>query len=296
MPDLPMRGARIAVPASIANLGPGLDTLAVAVRLFLKLRVRKSAQPGANQLHFHFRGLELRGENLIERAFRHLAGTRRFASVDIEVESEIPLCSGLGSSAAAIAAGFRLYELIFGAQSIDKLLNAGRDIEGHPENVAAALLGGLVVCCQRADRSVIALSAPWPSALKIIVATPEVQLETRRSRAILPKSVPLSAAIANVQHVALLLEALRTRHYPAVTEALHDELHQPVRCAIVPALEHCLGLRHPGLVGVCLSGSGPSIAALAQSNLPQISAKLISAFRKAGVRAITRTLSVYRAK
>src|ERR1019366_6939445 len=150
-PDLRARGARISVPASIANLGPGLDTLALAVPLFLPLPVRKSWQPGAGRLHFHFRNIELQGENLIERAFRHLAARRRFPSVDVEVETEIPLCSGLGSSAAAVAAGFRLFESLFGPQPIEGLLKAGCAIEGHPENVAAALLGGPVTCCPRDD-------------------------------------------------------------------------------------------------------------------------------------------------
>jgi homoserine kinase len=294
--SLPARGARISVPASIANLGPGLDTLALAVRLFLHLHVRKSRQPGAGGLHFHFRNIELQGENLIERAFHHLAARRRLPSVDIEVETEIPLCAGLGSSAAAVAAGFRLFETLFGPQPIDKLLAAGCAIEGHPENVAAALLGGLVVCCQRNDGSVIALPASWPRSLRIIVATPEVQLETRRSRAILPRTVPLSAAVANVQRVAVMLEGLRSRNYTVLSEALRDQLHQSSRCAIVPALDRLLELHHPGLIGVCLSGSGPSVAAVAQSHLREISALLTGTFRKAGVRAVTRTLSVYESR
>jgi homoserine kinase len=286
----------ICVPASIANLGPGLDTLAVAVRLFLRLRVRKSSQPGTGQLHFHFRNFELKGENLIERAFFHLAGRRRFPSVDVDVETKIPLCSGLGSSAAAVAAGFRLFETLFVPQPIEKLLEAGCAIEGHPENLAAALLGGLVVCCQRGDGSVLALPATWPPSLQIVVATPDAFLETRRSRAVLPRTVPLASAVNNIQRVSLLLEGLRTRNYDAVAEGLRDRLHQPSRCAIVPALERCLDLRHRGLVGVCLSGSGPSVAALARSQVTEVAALLRGAFRKEGMRAVTRTLRVWEAK
>jgi homoserine kinase len=147
--------AAIRVPASIANLGPGLDTLALAVSLYLRVRVRRTE--GANSLQFRFVNLELRGENLIERGFRRLAGEREFPSLHIDVETEIPLRSGLGSSSAAVAAGFRVFEAVFGPLPMEDLLAAGCELEGHPENVAAALLGGLVACCQRADGSVIAL-------------------------------------------------------------------------------------------------------------------------------------------
>src|SRR5580698_4499740 len=187
------RPVTITVPASIANLGPGLDTLALAVTLFLRVRVRRAE--GANSLRFHFGELELAGENLIEHGFRRLAGDREFPSLDIDVETDIPLRSGLGSSSAALAAGFRIYEAVFGAVPMSDLLAAGCAMEGHPENVAAALLGGLVVCCQRPDGSVIALPAAWPRALRIVVATPETQLETRRSRQVLPASVPLASAV-----------------------------------------------------------------------------------------------------
>ena len=287
-----MQAVTISVPASIANLGPGLDTLALAVSLHLRLRVLPA--DGTNTLTFHFANMELQGENLIERAFRTLAAGRDFPSVAVEVETEIPMRSGLGSSAAAVAAGFRLFETVFGPQPMDSLLAAGCQLEGHPENVAAALLGGLVVCCQKDDGSVIALSGAWPPALRIIVATPEVQLETRRSRAVLPPTVPLASAVRNLQRAAVLVEALRARNYPAVSEGLRDCLHQPNRCAIVPALEQLLAVRHPDLVGVCLSGSGPSVAAFALRNPKQIAGLMAAAFRQVGVKCETRILQAYR--
>jgi homoserine kinase len=279
----------ISVPASIANLGPGLDTLALAVSLYLRVRVRRAE--GTNRLQFRFVNLELQGENLIERGFLRLAGDREFPSLDIEVETDIPLRSGLGSSAAAMAAGFRIYEAVFGPQPEQLLLAAGCELEGHPENVAAALLGGLVACCQRADGSVIALRSKWPRALRIVVATPESQLETRRSRAVLPASVPLKSAIGNVQRVAVLLEALRTRNYDVLAEAFHDCLHQPSRRAIVPCLDQLLELRHPDVLGVFLSGSGPSLAAVAVRNLSGVAELMTSTFRDAGVNCQTRIVT-----
>jgi homoserine kinase len=281
----------ISMPASIANLGPGLDTLALAVNLYLKLRIRSLGSPNGSALSFHFRNLELRGENLIERAFRQLAGDRPFPSLDIEVETGVPLRSGLGSSSAAIAAGFRLYEALFGPQPLARLLAAGNALEGHPENVAAALMGGLVACCQCEDGSVLALSVPWPRSLRIVVATPDTQLETRRSRAALPATVPLRCAVNNIQRVALLLEALRAGEYSMLSEALRDCLHQPARCAIVPGLDRLLTLQHPSLIGVCLSGSGPSVAAFARRDIPEISELMSAGFREAGVQCETRILT-----
>jgi len=284
------RQVTITVPASIANLGPGLDTLALAVTLYLRVRVRRVE--GTNSLQFHFGELELAGENLIERGFRRLAGDREFPSLEIDVETEIPLRSGLGSSSAALVAGFRIYETIFGPQPPDALLTAGCELEGHPENVAAALLGGLVACCQRPDGRVIALTANWPRALQIVVATPETQLETRKSRQVLPQSVPLSSAVSNVQRVAVLLEALRTRNYGVLAEAFQDCLHQPSRCAIVPGLDRLLALRHPDVLGVFLSGSGPSLAAVATRHLPAVAEVIAGTFRDAGVNCQTRIVRV----
>lgn len=285
------RQAIITVPASIANLGPGLDTLALAVTLYLRVRVRRAE--GSNCLRFDFGGLELAGENLIEKGFRRLAGSREFPSLDIEVETEIPLRSGLGSSSAALVAGFRIFESVFGPQNPAELLTAGCELEGHPENVAAALLGGLVACCQRPDGSVIALSADWPRALRIVVATPESQLETKKSRQVLPQSVPLAHAVSNVQRVAVLIEALRTRNYPVLAEAFQDRLHQPSRRAIVPGLDRLLELRHPDVLGVFLSGSGPSLAAVATRNLPAVAELIAATFRDAGVICQTRIVRVH---
>jgi homoserine kinase len=281
----------ISVPASIANLGPGLDTLALAVTLYLRVRVRRAE--GLNRLQFHFVNIELRGENLIERGFRRLAGDREFPSLDIEVETDIPLRSGLGSSSAAVTAGFRIFEAVFGPRPVDSLLAAGCELEGHPENVAAAVLGGLVACCQRDDGSVIALTASWPRALRIVVATPEVQLETRRSRAVLPPSVALASAVGNVQRVAVLLEALRSRNYGVLAEAFRDCLHQPSRCAIVPCLDQLLAMSHPDLLGVFLSGSGPSVAAVATRNLGQVAELMSQTFLQSGVSCQTRIVGVH---
>ncbi len=283
----------ICVPASIANLGPGFDTLAVAVQLYLRLRATRA--PGQNELRFRFVNARIDGENYIERAFFFLARQRGadFPSLDVEVHTDIPATSGLGSSAAATVAGLRLYEAIAGPLPEPGLLNAACALEHHPDNVAAALLGGLTISCQLPDRSVTAVRMKWPPQLQFVVLTPRIALPTRESRSVLPERVALSDAIFNLQRVALLLRSLQSTDFSLLREALCDRLHQPSRQQLVPGLERALALEHPDLLGVCLSGAGPSIVALATQNFEEISQLLGESFRETGLDCCMRRLQVH---
>ena len=283
----------ISVPASIANLGPGFDTLAVAVQLYLRLRARRVQ--GQNELRFQFLNAPVDGENYIERAFKFLARQQGadFPSLDVEVETDIPMKSGLGSSAAATVAGLRLFEAIGDPLPPQGLLNAACALEHHPDNVAAALLGGLTLSCQLPDRSVTALQMQWPPQLQFVVLTPHIPLTTMESRSILPDRVDLEAAIFNVQRVALLLRSLQTQDFSLLREALCDRLHQPFRQFLVPGLERALALQHADLLGICLSGAGPSIVAIAERNFDQIAVLLRESFRETGLSCCVRHLRVH---
>ncbi len=265
----------IRVPASIANLGPGFDTLAVAVQLYLKLHVTAQYdQP--HGLHFRFIDQVLQGENYIERAFQFLARqcSAKLPALHIDVRSEIPMRSGLGSSAAATVAGIRLFDAVAGPLSSNQMLNAATALEGHPDNVAAALLGGMTSSCELPDGSATAVQFHWPEALQFIVLTPEFGLSTASARQVLPTHVDRDDAVYNLQRVVLLVNSLQTENYSLLREALQDRLHQPYRQALVPGLEDLLHVEHPDLLGVCLSGAGPSVVGVAQHNLPQV-AKLL---------------------
>jgi homoserine kinase len=284
---------QIAVPGSIANLGPGFDTLAVAVQLYLRLNVRSA--PGTNELRFNFRGGKLDGENYIERAFRFLAVQRgdSFPSLSVEVDSDIPIRAGLGSSAAATVAGLRLYEAITGPLPQQELLNAACALECHPDNVAAALLGGLTASCQLPDASVVAVRLQWPESLGFVVLTPEAPLSTSASRDALPENISRDDAVFNLQRLALLLQTLQTNDFSFLREALRDRIHQPSRLNLVPGLEKALSLEHPDLLGVCLSGAGPSIVALAQQNFEAIEELLRKSFLPLGLTFTIRNIRAH---
>jgi len=281
-PDLD--GIEITVPGSIANLGPGLDTLALAVQIYLRVRIASVSPSQRGSLEFHFETQAPHQENRIETAFHLLANGRSdFPLIQLEVNSDIPMGAGLGSSAAATMAGFRLYEAVYGKQSNERLLTAASHLEGHADNAAAALLGGLAVCCQKQNGSLAAFSLPWPESLRLVVLTPDITLATHTSRAALPESVTLEAAVSNMQRVLLLVQSIQSGDDSLLMEALADSLHQPARESLVPGLNSALRLSHPDLLGVFLGGSGPSIVALARKRCDYIAELIAESYRPLGI-------------
>ncbi|HEX6770435.1 MAG TPA: homoserine kinase [Acidobacteriaceae bacterium] len=281
----------IHIPGSIANLGPGFDTLAVAVNLYLSLLVER--REGMDDVTFQFVGCEPMGENLIHAAFAQLRQeyARPLPSIHVEVRSQIPPRSGLGSSAAATVAGLRLFEVVSGVSlGPTPLLAVAAALEGHADNVAAAMLGGLTVSCQSDDGTVTAVSLPWPPAIRLLVLTPDYALTTVRAREVLPAHIPFRDAVSNMQRVALLLCALESEHPKSLREAMVDKLHQPYRKDIVPGLADLLELEHPKLLGVCLSGAGPSLLALTLGESLEVKDLIERTYRRTGNSFTTRWL------
>ena len=285
----------IVVPASIANLGPGLDTLGLAVGLYLRVRVTAIIEDGQGRLSCRFLDGPLGGPNRIQRAFTALKPERRRSpSLEVDIQSDIPKRAGLGSSAAATIAGLRLREMLDGPRSGDEILSAASKIEGHPDNAAPAIFGGVTSCCQRDDGTIAVARWPWPSGWRVIVATPEVELQTSVSRRALPKKIPLADAVFNVQRVALLLGALHSGRVKDMREAMRDRAHQPYRQRLVPGLRQLLALRHPDVIGICLSGAGPSVAAFASGNAAGVERRVAQVYAKERIPCTVRTVKVHR--
>jgi len=285
----------IVVPGSLSNLGPGFDALSVAVDVYLRLQIIEVLADAPGRLDVEFEGAPPAGENRIATGFERAATrARRLApGARIKVRSEIPVRAGLGSSAAAAVAGVRLYQaLVWPAVEIDALAIA-TEIEGHPDNAAAAILGGFTVSCQHEDGRVTSRASRWPSDVRFVVATPGAELETSVARRMLPQSIPLKDAVFNLQRALLLVRALESGRYDDLREALRDRWHQPARQASVPGLAEALALDHPALLGVCLSGAGPSIAALTAGREAEASELLGGIYTKLGLPYTIRCLSAH---
>jgi homoserine kinase len=296
------RSIEVRVPASTANLGAGFDCLGLALELYLTARATVQIRPGSRTLA-RTRGVggsaslpKSPEQNLIFRAMRYAAEKEGFQLpvVRLAVKNEIPLAGGLGSSAAAAVAGIALaYATVGRALSRENILRYANEIEGHADNASAALHGGLVVTYGQTDGGVGALRLAWPKMIRVIAVTPAIELPTKKSRAVLPAQVPRDDAVRNLQRSALFIAAIETRRYDLVWDAMQDRLHQHYRQKLIPGLADVLAMPPmPGLVGLALSGAGPSVVALATAGFDEIGKAIAACFEHAGVSATIRFLEV----
>ena len=284
----------IAIPGSIANLGGGFDTLGVAVELYLRVRILDAVDDGGSRLVVVRSNPPVSGRNALERAFELIVKRtgRLTPTVRVEVDSEIPMAAGLGSSAAATVAGLRVFERVSGALPESVLLSVATEAEGHADNAAPALVGGLTSVVEEPDGPV-ALKWNWPEGLRLVVATPSVGLATAKARAALPSTLPRKDAIFNLQRVLALVHALQHGDDARLREAVKDRWHQPARAALVPLLEEALAIDAPDVLGTFLSGAGPSIAALARRNTGTVEQILAALYERGNVPVTIRTLRVH---
>lgn len=282
--------ATVIVPATSANLGCGFDCAALALNVYLRASARFGSRTGFVCRYFgpHPERIPLDDSNLVVRAAQR--ATTHFGAElyggEIELQSDIPVAAGLGSSAAAIVAGILLAARHFRKQ-LDRqsTLNLAADIEGHPDNVAAAVHGGLVVAAREETGAVRVARAVLPKDLTLVVVVPEFELPTERARAVLPAVYSRQDAVHTLQRFALFVATCFSGEFRLEPELFRDRFHQPYRAPLVPGLEACFALRHPDLLGVFLSGAGSSVLAIARRNGREIGRLLAAAFQRHGLAA-----------
>lgn len=277
-----MNGVRLRLPATSANLGPGFDTLALALLLFLDIEAEAASEfiVAATGRNADICGAIDR--NLLLETYRDLLGRNGCAIVPlrIKMQNEIPLGMGCGSSAAVRLAAAALASHFGGLSwSRERILAEASRLEGHPDNAAACWLGGFVASAQDGDR-IAAVSLAPPPEWRAVLVMPDQPLATTDSRAVLPEMYRRRDIVLNLQHVALLTAAFATRRADLIAASMHDCLHQPYRAGVCPLLPKLLPLAgREGIVGVALSGAGPAVLLLTSGEVAQ--ADLVAGVRKA---------------
>jgi homoserine kinase len=280
------------VPATTANLGPGFDCLAMALDLWNEV----SFSVSGTGIHVEIEGfgketLPVDGSNLIvqslQRTFQ-LLGCESPNGLSILCENQIPLGSGMGSSAAAVLAGVLGANELCGAplSQVD-VLNLAVEIEGHPDNAAAALFGGLVIVGNNGEKLVtrqLGLPRVGGEVLQTAVVFPDFKLSTHDARMALPTQVAFTDAVFNVGMNALVVQALIEGDLVLLGDVMQDRLHQPYRLKLIPGAEQAIKTaRMNGAAAAALSGAGPSVIAIGLEDMQGVADAMIMAFRKAGL-------------
>ena len=275
----------VRVPASSANLGPGFDTLGLALGIYLHCRFRIAAEDVVRVSGRDTESIPAESKNLILKTAREVAEAqgRELPPVYLQIENEIPVGKGLGSSAAALVVGVVLADRVLGMNWDEhRLLDEAARIEGHPDNVSAAVLGSVTTAAIGADGVTRAVRLEVPRAFSVAVVCPDFELSTLRMRDALPDSYSREDAIFNIQRATLLVAALLEGDRDAFPVAFEDRLHQPYRSGYVPGLDAILSLRVPGLLGCALSGAGPAVLVLYETGREDAVRAVAREFEKAG--------------
>lgn len=281
------------VPASVANFGPGFDALGMAVALYNRYSFTISNQPGIS-IDISGEGADLLpkdDQHLVYRAY--VATLKRLGcgvppGFHLQQHNQVPFAGGLGNSATAVVAGVLAANAVAGEPlSAKQLLHAATAVEGHPDNVVPAMVGGLVTCVYDADQ-VTYINIPLPDPCYVVLAVPDFSLKTALARQVLPSHITLADASYNVSRVSLLVAALCTGQSEMLAQAMQDKMHQPYRAHLIPGLnEVCQAAVNAGALGAALAGAGPTVMALTTdvADANSIGEAMTAAFAAAAVSA-----------
>ncbi len=280
------RFAKVQAPATTANLGPGFDSLGIALALHNTVELQPASGPRVEVTGQGAGELPTDETNLCYCAAQRLAEEAGYSGHwHLCQQNSIPLARGLGSSSAAIVAG-----IIAASQALDypldrqEALRLAVEMEGHPDNVAPALFGGLTVCFEQHDGTKAAVALDAPEGLVAVLAIPDFQVNTQHARDVLPDQVPMCNAVFNTGQAAAVVAMLASGQYDGLADAMRDRLHQPYRAHLVPGMDELIQAAiEAGARGAALSGSGPTIVALAEhDNSQRVQAAMLQAGPRTG--------------
>lgn len=299
----------VKVPATTANLGPGFDCLGMALPIYNTITIEETVLPGTgveinvfpNSDIVEQSSLEhipLDNNSIVYKAVELLYNMigQSPSELKINIYTGIPVARGLGSSSSVIVGAlFAANELLGRPADEPALLSIACEIEGHPDNITPAIVGGLVISSQEDDGSVIYRKLNWPDEWAITVCIPDFELSTDIARSVLPAEVPMQDAVFNAKRLALFVEAVHTKDAELMKLALQDRLHQPYRMKLVPGLNSIISnLRHfDNVLGCVLSGAGSSILIISEkNNLDKIRNIVKDTWADQNIKCEIKTLSV----
>ncbi len=299
----------VKVPATSANIGPGFDCLGMALPIYNTVTIDETVLPGTG-VEINILSEEENVDNLIidhipkdENSVVYKAVELLYNSIGqtpselkINIQTSIPVTRGLGSSAAVIVGALIAANKLLGNPADESaLLSIATEIEGHPDNVTPAIVGGLVISSLENDGSIAYRKLNWPDEWAITVCIPDVELATEISRSVIPSEVPLQDAIFNVKRMAMFVEAVNTTDAELMKLALMDKLHQPYREKLVPGLKELTeAFKHEeDVLGCVLSGAGSSMLVISKNNaIEKVSSTISEVMNNLNVKADIKTVKI----
>lgn len=300
----------VKVPASSANLGPGFDCLGLALPIYNTITIEETVLPGTgieinllseeeeNIDEMIFDSIPRDENNIIYKAVEMLYNSigQEPSELKINIQSQIPITRGLGSSSSVIVGGLLAANKLLGSPADETaLLAIATEVEGHPDNVAPAILGGFVLSNQEDDGTITCCKLHWPEEWDLTVCIPDFELSTNVARSVLPQEVPMADAVFNAKHLAMLIQAVNTSDAKLMKLALKDRLHQPYREKLVPGMKEITeAFKHEdNVLGVVLSGAGPSMLIISHKyDVDKIKSIVREIWDKQNIKSDIRTLKV----
>jgi len=299
----------VKVPATTANIGPGFDCFGIALSMYNKVTIEELVYPdtgleinmltGENEKVSSVETIPTDANNIVYKAvellYNYVGQTP--PSLRINIETNIPIAKGLGSSASVIVGGILAANKLLGNPADEAaILSIANEIEGHPDNITPAMLGGFLFSSAEDDGSILYRKIDWPQEWKFVLCIPDYELATSISRSVLPEQVNMSDAVFNLKRSAMFIEALHTKDADLMKYALDDRLHQTYRSKLISGFAQMKEQLKdiPSVLGTVISGAGPSVLVINEQdkNFEEIKSSLNSIWQDISVKTIIKSVDI----